>query len=117
MDFKSLLVLLVYFLCFLPLSYWILKRLGVRDKLLERSSIFGFSIAALQVALPLACLFISLRLGALVGSLLGLALSYWYVRKVLQLNWYLNIATVVFLPLAAGILASPIMYIWYVLSA
>lgn len=117
MSIKSISVLLIYFLFFVPPSYWVLSKTGVKEKLKSRAFQFGFVIATLQIALPLACIFISLTYGYTVGAIVGLVTSYLYVDKVLHLRWYKNVAVVFFLPIVAGILSAPLMYIWYFANA
>ncbi len=55
--------------------------------------------------------------GATVGAVLGPALSYFYVAKVLLLKWYQNVAIVLLLPFVAGFVAAPVLYLYFVVFA
>lgn len=117
MDIKSVIILSVYFLFFVPPSYWVLKKVGVTQQLFSRSVAFGLAIAGLQTLLPTALVFVSFEYGYTVGVLVGLVLSYLYVNHVVHLEWYKNIGIVIFLPLVAGTLASPAMFLLFAASA
>jgi phosphate/sulfate permease len=116
-DAKSLLVCAAYFLLFVPPSYWVLKKSGVTQKLTGRAVKFGFSIAAFQVILPIACTFIGFEHGSTIGSILGLGLSYLYVKNVLILKWYNTVAIVFLLPVVAGLLVNPVIYTWFSITS
>ena len=113
MDLTSVLILTTYFSCFIPPSYALLKRVGVTAKLLRRAILFGFTLAFLQVLLPLGLLFISYDYGPYLGIAFSLIFSYLYVRHVVQLKWFQNILVIFLLPVIAGLISTPFMYAFY----
>jgi len=111
MDLKTFLVLAIYLLCYSPPSYYLLRYLKVESQLYKRAMIFGATIGALQFLVPIAILFINFQFGGYIGVVIGPLLSYFYVKSVLNIKWYKNIAIIVLLPLAAGLVSAPIMYL------
>jgi len=115
MDSMSFLVLFIYYLFYLPPSYWVLKKCGVESGIVAKSLQFGLVLLLLQFALPIGMLIISLNYGFIIGSVFGVVFSYIYVSRVLVLKWYKTIAIILLLPIAAGLLSAPVMYAWYFL--
>jgi hypothetical protein len=117
MDLKSLLTLLVYLACYIPPAYFLLRKIGVSSKIISRASMFGPTLGLLQFIVPIGFVFINFEYGYVVGALAGLTMSYFYVRHVVKLEWYKNVGLVIFLPIAAGICATPLMYLLYLANA
>jgi hypothetical protein len=117
MDVTSLVTLGLYLGCHIPPAFFVLKKIGVTSQLLSRSCIFGITLGLLQFVLPIAFVFVSFKYGYLAGGLLGVVLSYFYVKYVVNLKWYQNIGVVVLFPIAAAICAAPLMYLLYLVNA
>lgn len=120
MDIKSALILLLYTVFYIPPTYLLLKKFGVKDKLLTRSIYFGSSIMFLQFVLPIVLLFIGFNVGlpflTALSFFAGLVLSYLYISKVLAVKPYQNILIVISLPIVSGLLSMPVFYVIHLLS-
>ena len=117
MHIISLLTLIIYLACHILAAYFLLKKIGVSRKLIYRASLFGLTFVFLQLIVPTGFALINIEYWFIVGVFIGLVLSYLYVRHVVKLIWYKNIAIVIFLPVAAGICSMPFMYLLYFANA
>ena len=94
-------------------SYFLLQKLGVRNRLVKRAFVFGTTLGILLVILPLSLMLFGVDLISILGAFLGPVLGYWYVQRVLVVKWYINVAVVVCMPLVAGLFASPLLYLYF----
>ncbi len=98
--------LAVVAVAFIGCSYFLLRKLGVREKLTARSVQFGL------ITLILNGIFqpIFATVGMIgIGQILGTVAVFFYVRKVLVVNTGVAIAIAVLLPIIAALISAPIL--------
>lgn len=102
--------LLIFLGVYCVLSYPLLRKLGVSENLVVRSSKFGLCIAGIQLGVQGAAASMGY---AAMGSFWAVVASFFYVRSVLNVDWRVNILIVLLLPTVAGMLAAPILLVLF----
>ena len=106
MNLIAIALISVYFLCYFPFSYIILRQLGVKNSLQIRAIKFGSTIALFQL-FPIILFSLLESDAALVfGGIASVVLPFLYIGKILRVAWYKNVAIVILLPALATIFAS-----------
>jgi len=111
MPAKSLLILICCLVCYFPPSILVLRYFRVEHKLYERALIFGVSVGGLMLLPPVLLLFYDARYGANVGVWVGVGLAYLYLGRVLKLSLLEKIAIIAGLPVVAGLLSLPLIFL------
>ncbi len=89
----------IFFLGFFPPSYVVLRMVGVKESLVERSIKFACVVAVIQVFSGIIFALIFGQPQILLSNIVALLITYKYVQKVLHISVGKNIAITVFLPL------------------
>lgn len=103
---------IIFLLCHYPASFYVLKKLGVKERIHKRALTFGITIAFTQNFFAILLLSTFGQSGALIGSVIGLILSYQYVKKVLVVKWQINVAIIIFVPLTTSFALAILMYMF-----
>lgn len=98
---------------YVALSYPLLKRLGVRERVIFRAIKFGLSLFFVQVVFQP---YFAAHGMIEVGQILGLIASFFYVRKVLRVTVTQNILIIILLPIGAAAIAAPILFLLFKLA-
>ncbi|WP_423894272.1 hypothetical protein [Candidatus Pelagadaptatus aseana] len=102
--------MIIFLGSFCTLSYFLLKKLGVKEHLAWRASKFGLSLASIQIFVQLVA---STLTNSSFGSLAVIFVSYFYVRSVLNIQWKINVAIIILLPILSGLLAAPLLLVLF----
>ncbi len=118
MDFKSLFVVIPLVICiqaflFLPISYFALRAMGVKEKLLLRSTQFAVIVVAIQYLDSMKSLLPNSQYVNIAAIILTLILTIFYINSVLKLKFYkviLGAVLIKVLLVPIGYLTFPILF-------